>query len=574
MIRVHFAGGVSPYANTNGIGGYGGGGGAGFGDGAGGGGGGYSGGGGANGVGAAGAGGGGSFFSTNFSGMTGTNGANSSNGYVSLSILASIPNFYWATNTQSWAVATNWSSNTVPTNTSAAYIDNGGTAILSTNGYAGSLTVGSTNSAYGFLVITNGGNLSIATNLIIGSSNGSAASLVTVTGSNASLSNSGSFYLGYSGNSNSLIVSNGAKFNAVTYGGVGYNASATGNVLLITGPGSLVTSAGNFDIGFNGRSNSLILTNGGQMMLTSVYGGSSIGSFASGGNNSVLITGSNSLLTNTGIYYVGFASSSNQLTVSSNGTFASGSLTVGDTGSNNAVLVSNGGRLSIVGNTVIGNNASALSNSVFITGAGSTLSNGDTITIGNFGSGSLTIASGGSLISSNITIASQTASFGTVNVGTYGGNDTNVNFGVGTVTMGSGTAILNFNQADKLTISSVFSQTAGMNNDQIIAQIGSGTTVLTGVSSQTNDAGVIVNRGQLTINGGSLRIQTANFGLAGTVAVGINTNYLGTLYTNTSPASLVISNGGSLFATRGSESDASSLVAVGFAASQNSLLVF
>ena len=107
-------------------------------------------------------------------------------------------------------------------------------------------------------------------------------------------------------------------------------------------------------------------------------------------NSSVVTT---SLTSGTNAYddtYVGLeaGANANTLNVYNTNTILTntGKLTVGDSGSGNSLVVSEGGNvLSAVGN--IGNQATASNNSVLVTGAGSVWTNEDVIRVGVGGSG-------------------------------------------------------------------------------------------------------------------------------------------------------------------------------------------
>ena len=122
-------------------------------------------------------------------------------------------------------------------------------------------------------------------------------------------------------------------------------------------------------VGLNGPANSLVISNGGRVINTDGYVGSNPGS----DNNSALVTGTNSVWTNSGDLYVGYFSVGNSLVISNGGRvinimvtwggppaatttvcWSSGTgsvwtnnvdLYVGCFGSGNSLVISNGGRV-------------------------------------------------------------------------------------------------------------------------------------------------------------------------------------------------------------------------------------
>jgi T5SS/PEP-CTERM-associated repeat protein/autotransporter-associated beta strand protein len=273
------------------------------------------------------------------------------------------------------------------------------------------------------VVVTNGGVVS-AVGTIVGELTNSSGNSVLVTGADSLWTNSSAFYVGNQGSTNSLVISNGGTVNAF-YMAAGSAVSANHNQVIV-GSNSTITVADKFDVGFDGSSNSLVITDGGNVFLGN--GGSSIGSFLANGN-SVLVTGAGSTLSNTGIYYVGFQGAGNRLTLSNQATLISDELTAGGSvggglfGSNNAILVTSNasmlisGLLSVGGegagnamtvsgggtvqaqNSSIGNTTTASNNSVLVTGAGSTWTNSGDLFVGNQGSGnSLVISNGGAVV--------------------------------------------------------------------------------------------------------------------------------------------------------------------------------
>lgn len=244
--------------------------------------------------------------------------------------------------------------NSVLAGTAGVSVEGGGTvsfggdnSLRSSNSTTG-LLVGST-SAGNTVNIANGGkfNGAIASSLfraltIGGSTFGGNVVNISTPGSDATATflisgNSGQLNMGVSSANNQLNISNGAYIKNQATGGtgtwtIGTNAGADSNAISISGTSSVLRNTlGAFThIGAAGSSNSLTVQNGGTYAASRAPQMGSTG----GDNNSVTITGSNSLL-----YVNG----------STNGWFQIGSdvASVGATGNNYNVLA--GGKMNISG---------------------------------------------------------------------------------------------------------------------------------------------------------------------------------------------------------------------------------
>jgi len=376
------------------------------------------------------------------------------------------------------------SGNTVTVTGSNALWSNSGT--INVGDGLGNGSVGNS------LVITNSGTIAANGYVEVGYTNGDTGNSITVSGTNSKLVVNGSssdyFDIGYMGSSNSMIVSNGASVVLNSRVNVGHGQSfsphtigSSGNILIVTGPGTTFTNSGDYiDVGdwTNSTGNLMVISNQAQVSNANTF---YIGWDTASSNNTVIVTGANSRLLN------------------------GGDLELGDYGSGNSLVISNGAYASFAGTNYISYYAGSSNNSVLVTGAGSVWSN-SSIDLAHNGSGSITIASGASLMASNIMIASNGGSVGILNVGTYGGNDTNVHITTPIISLGGGVASINFNQSDTMTNAAVIS---GGTTYDVIAQLGSGTTVLTGVGS-TNEAQVLVIGGQLNFEGGNFNNSNAS----------------------------------------------------------------
>jgi T5SS/PEP-CTERM-associated repeat protein/autotransporter-associated beta strand protein len=392
---------------------------------------------------------------------------------------------------------------------------------------------GSSNS----LVISNGGAVVNSDGYIGGyieSEARSSNNSVLVTGTSSAWTNTGSLIVGFYGSSNSLVISNGSSVES-RHGTIGFDSSSSNNSVLVTGTISAWTNTSELTVGYQGSSNSLVISNGGSVV--SLNG--RIGTQSS--SNNVLVTGTGSAWTNTTELLIGNTGSDNSLVISNGGAVVTGMCLIGDqsTASNNSVLVTGtisawtntgdlfvgyyGSSNSLVisnGGTVanrdgfIGFYADSSNNSVLVTGTGSTWTNSGTLVVGVEGTGNtLTVAEGGTIAAANIVIAASNGSSGTLNVGRFGANGAASTISAPTIAFGAGTGVINFNQSNTVTVSSVISG-AGMVN-----QLGTGWTVLSGANTYTGpttvSAGTLVAQsrtalgtGGVTLLGGTLELQS------------------------------------------------------------------
>ena len=408
----------------------------------------------------------------------------------------------------------------VDSNSTVGNAGSGNSALITGSGSlwsnTGAIGVGYAGGSNNSLVISNGATVD-SVNVAIGYDGNSNSAIVT--GSNSLWSNPGDFKIGYEGLSNSLVISNGATVsNGFLY--LGYNSSINANnTVVVTGPGSTLSNNEGIDLGYYDNGDSITVTNGAKL-----YGaGDVIG--LGGNNNTLLVTGSNSLYSNASY------------------------LDIGNNGQNNSLIVTNGATV-LTGSGNIGYGGGS-GNFALVTGSGSLWSNSGSLYVGGSdalgGNGTLTVSANGTVVTTNLYVAFGSNSSGTVNYGAYGGSDTNFNINTPVITFGNGTGTVNFNQANTLTNSAIFTGTNAQTFD-IIAQLGSGTTVLTGQGG-TNSASLVVNGSQLILNGARFTTTANNASsYSGNVYVGLQ-GASGTPlegYSNNSPVSLVITNGAQL----------------------------
>lgn len=157
--------------------------------------------------------------------------------------------------------------------------------------------------------------------------------------------------VGPSGNGNSLTISNGG-FVRGSYGNIGGNGSQSNNYAVVTGSGSLWTNTHALKV--TGAGNQLFIRDGGQVV--------SAGGSLEISNNLALITGSGSLWRQTGNFTIGWIGRDNTLVISNGGTVWGTSPTLGYlTGSerNQAIVTGAGSVWTNSGNLYIGRQSSA-----------------------------------------------------------------------------------------------------------------------------------------------------------------------------------------------------------------------
>ena len=106
----------------------------------------------------------------------------------------------------------------------------------------------------------------------------------------------------YVGSNSSGVSSNftsGTNRYSATY--IGFAVGANSNSLSVENTNTVLTNSGVLRVGQAGSANSLVISNGGRVQNTT----GAIG-FTNSSNNSVLVTGTNSLWTNSGNISVGY----------------------------------------------------------------------------------------------------------------------------------------------------------------------------------------------------------------------------------------------------------------------------
>lgn len=411
-----------------------------------------------------------------------------------------------------WFTTGNWSTNAVPTSATPVTIDTispHATVIGTSAATSGSVDVGQT--VTGALTISAGGTLNASGHVHLGLSTG-ASGTVTVTGAGSSLTETGTLEVGYLG-SGVLRVQNGGAVLAdnASIGFVGDGAAT------VDGAGSLLHVLNGLTVG-GVAGGALTISNGGTLAASAA-----IGAFANE-VGSITVTGTNSTWTSGAFGVV----------VGQNGT---GSL-----------LVSNGGLVSSTGASV--GDLAGSNGTLTVTGAGSALTStgiGNQVLIGNSGTGSLQIASGGAvndafgIIGSNIGAAgsatvdgpgSQWNNTGYLAIGAAGNGSLTISNG-GVVIDGAGgfvgSAVAGTGAVSVIGANSTWANAGAI----MVGNSGTGTLAVSNGGTVGSDGGTV---GNFAGSSGSVTVTGANSvwaGGAGDVTVG-----------RYGSGSMLISNGG------------------------------
>lgn len=435
-----------------------------------------------------------------------------------------------------------------------------GTLVVNGSVNAGTATIGSASA--GQLFILNGGDF-VSANATIGATAG-VSGTVNLSGAGSSWSNTYDMTVGSNGGQGLFTVSEGATLTThrVALSTASWEAGSGGSgTMIVSGAGTVWNNDGGVDVARTAGSTGVLqITDGAVAHLygTGIYTGagaqitiSGAGTLVEVGNpndynqaawlspegGSVTVSDGASLYT-TGTYVGAGGSDLTTMTVSGAGTTFVGAERIyvgGQNGSRDVDPVNGNGQLFISdgatawGGTVgVGMDPNS-QGVVVVTGAGSQLwakANNDlpSPTLGNFyigynGTGTVVVSNGASIKADNeIRIAYDETGTGTLVIGAPAGSAATA---AGTVDaprivfgLSTGSVVFNHTSAD-------FVLSAAISGPGSIAQIGSGTTILTGDSTYT---------GSTTISAGTL--QLGNGGTSGSILGDVTNN--GTLAFNRS----------------------------------------
>ena len=204
---------------------------------------------------------------------------------------------------------------------------------------------------------------------ILSDSNTSIGNIAWVQGPGSIWSNSLYLAIGYNGRLNQLVVTNGGA----VFSGDGYlasfNTTSASNTATITGSGSTWLTTNTLNIGYLGSSNQLSIVNGGSTYALSSY----LGFFTTSSNNIVIVNGNGSLFSNAFNIYLGLNGPANRLVVS-----------------NGAAALTEDG--------ILGYTNSSFGNVAVVDGAGSTWSNALNLFVGYVSAGNQLIVTNGGMV--------------------------------------------------------------------------------------------------------------------------------------------------------------------------------
>ena len=299
-----------------------------------------------------------------------------------------------------------------------AIAESGGTSTLTLDGNGSRLTASGTSVTIGgqgdgTLIVQNAADAVVSGAGVSLGEQTTGTGTLTVQGSNTIMS-AGSLTIGGYG-TGTLNVQDSASLSTGTNISLGEQASGTGTATIDS---AAVNDAGSLTVGGYGTG-TMTIQDGGSL---TVQGNSVTLGEQNGGSGTLNIIGSGSSL------------------------MFSGDMTVGESGGGDFEL-QNGGQfggvsMTVGGGTGFGGASTGGSGTVEISGAGSSLSLSQDLTVGKYGQGTVTLAGGGSLIDQgDVTLGSVTASNGTVNVNS--GSDWQVSGSLSVGSKGYGTVVVN-----------------------------------------------------------------------------------------------------------------------------------
>lgn len=366
----------------------------------------------------------------------------------------------------------NLGANVVGSSANQVIVDGVGSSWIN----AGDLRVGNRGPSNALTVQAHG---AVTTSLAhIGMEAGSDNNSIQVTGTGSQWTNTGGLWIGVDGSANIFDIQAGGSASSGRDVVVGYNGASTGNQLNVKTGSTLQVPGYSVIIGERGRG-LLEISGGSQVTGKNARVGNQVGS----GGNVVNVAGAGSAWINTGSIRIGDDQAN-----------AGGASPGGNT-----FTVSGGGAVSFQANAFLGY-AAAPNNTVVVTGAGSSWTNGGSgtaLTVGRKTTGNVfTVASGGTATAPLFVIAEQAGSAGAVNIGAGGAAGTLV----GPVAFGAGAGVLNFNHVDAaLDFANAIGDLPGGSGGVFL--IGSGTTIFSAANTHS---------GGTTLSAGTLRLGVDN----------------------------------------------------------------
>jgi T5SS/PEP-CTERM-associated repeat protein len=312
----------------------------------------------------------------------------------------------------------------VPAEAQTLYVTNT-TNISASQSYSNAFIGNSNNlgSLVGELTIDSGAVLTVTNDFLMGNGLNSFSNSVLLTGTDSEL-NAGRISVGEFSSGNSMVVTNGARLLTEIGGAatesivVGFGGVTSNNILTIAGSGTTwvqTTNNRTINIGDNGDNNQLVVRDG---AVASFGGNILVGRVNVATGNSMLVTGAGTILTNRSILLGGgndqslvISDGAQVVSTNTGSSSINPSFTLGNTFGANAtghsatvtgvgttyimagganiglygvgsMVVSNGAQVFNSNNVTIGSGASANGSSALVTGSGSVWSNSRTFAVG------------------------------------------------------------------------------------------------------------------------------------------------------------------------------------------------
>ncbi|HTS17781.1 MAG TPA: hypothetical protein VMP11_09430 [Verrucomicrobiae bacterium] len=344
----------------------------------------------------------------------------------------------------------------------------------------GGMTVG-LSGAGNSLVISNQGKVvswdaGYSAGVLVSSSNNTI--LISDTGSVWEVS--GSQNLGYWGAGNSLIVSNGGQFwnlnSDTSY--VGYEISSSNNSLVVTGPGSVWSNNADLYVGTAVTGPGLPVTMGGDQVVVSGGGKLSTGdgAFLLGNwrcDNSLVVSNGGQMMTGSA-YVGGDQSSNNVVLITGPGSFWTAyNLQLALGAFHNSLIITNGGRMTTAnpyGGALASVAGSGRSNTVLVVDGG--VWQGETIDFATYGSSNSLVVDGGAVAATGLRLGYGAPDCNNV-IQLDNGSITVTNGGTGVFEISGGALVLNGGtlQADVLVITNPCAQFVHSGGTLIVSNV-------------------------------------------------------------------------------------------------------
>jgi T5SS/PEP-CTERM-associated repeat protein len=272
---------------------------------------------------------------------------------------------------------------------------------------------------------------------------------------------------------------------------------AAGTAGTITVAGGLMSLSNDLSVGYLGTGNSLVISNGGQVISEFGY----VGAFTGANTNTAVVTGVGSVWSNRQVLVVGLSSRANRLNINDGGLVLAQTGTIGSIAGSGGILTIDGGTNRFFSTLNVGGAANA-TGTVWLTGGQLATANDDS-NIGLSGVGDVTVSNG-------------TWQARRVNLGFNSGARGAINLTGGSLLASNMVLGVNSGAVGTLTVAG---GTARLTSVMTLGFSGTGTVWVTGgdlvVTNSSLDVGVF-GHGILTVSNGTLR--SAGVTLGGTAS--------------------------------------------------------